>query len=210
MRNRIDQVTLLALLCCVGGGCSDYDIAGKGEPDVLPPDEPVETTPPEPEPEPEPSCDDVPLDGWAWMASPAFATEPDPMDGMGRAFWEVGFDGSGFAPVVLPDTAVPVGMDRAYRAEIELSEVPLDLSLNLQSDDGIEVWVNGTFVGQWGGPWQEEGCVNENAQCLVTTNVPPVSVTDLVVPGANVIAARVSNAIANAYFEVIPECIPTP
>ncbi|MCA9299663.1 MAG: hypothetical protein KDA28_11385, partial [Phycisphaerales bacterium] len=73
-------------------------------------------------------------------------------------------------------------------------------------DDGLWVWVNGTYVGNWGGAWQEEGCVNENAECLVTIQVDPIDVTDLLVVGTNTLAARVSNPVANAYFEILPEC----
>ncbi len=62
-------------------------------------------------------------------------------------------------------------------------------------------------VGQWGGGWQEEGCVNDEANCGETTEVAPVDVTALLVAGENTIAARVSNPVVNSYFSITPECI---
>jgi len=37
--------------------------------------------------------------------------------------------------------------------------------------------------------------------------VPAQDITDLLVPGENVVAARVSNAVMNAWFEVLTECV---
>ena len=34
----------------------------------------------------------------------------------------------------------------------------------------------------------------------------PLDVTDLIRPGRNVVAARVSNPVMNTYFDVLPEC----
>jgi len=156
---------------------------------------------------PEPTCADVVLEPWQWVGSPTFADAADPVDGAGTPFWDPTADSSGWDAVVLPDRAIPIGEDRAYVGLFDLPEVPVNLSLNLQSDDGITVWINGVFVGQWGGDWQLEGCVNENAQCLVTIQVPPVDVTGLLHVGTNLVAARVSNPVQNAYFEIIPECV---
>lgn len=202
---RLGAVFLLA-------ACSDYGLSSKPKPA----DPPEETTPPppppepEPEPEPEPpepSCDDFEPPLWVWVASEPFLGADDPLDGAGLPFWDPAADLSGFTPVVLPDLGIPVGWDRAYVATFDLAEIPFNLSLNLQSDDGIWVWVNGTLAGHWGGEWQQEGCVNENANCLVTSAVAPVDVTGLLVVGTNVLATRVSNPILNAYFEILPECI---
>ena len=62
-------------------------------------------------------------------------------------------------------------------------------------------------MGQWGGAWQMEGCVNEHANCLITTPVDPVDVTALLVEGPNLLAARVSNPVLNSYFDVLPICV---
>jgi hypothetical protein len=198
-------------------GCSEYKLSDQ-EDLVLPIDtgttEPDETTPETTEPDvpvdtapPEPTCADVDFGGWSWVGSPVFTDAADPVDGVGTPFWDPSADTSGWDPVVLPDRGIPIEHDRAYVALFDLPEVPVNLSLNLQSDDGIVVWVNGVYVGQWGGDWQLEGCVNENAQCLVTIQVDPVDVTELLHVGTNRVAARVSNPVQNAYFEIIPECV---
>jgi hypothetical protein len=194
--------------------CSDYQLSNKSDPTVpldtgTPPETTSETIPPviDTGTPPEPSCDDVSFDGWSWLGSPHFPEASDPVDGQGLEFFDPGADLSAWEPITLPDRGIPLGQDRAYVGFFDLAEIPINLSLNLQSDDGIIVWVNGTFVGQWGGEWQAEGCVNENAQCLVTSEVEPVDVTDLLVVGTNVVAARVSNPVANSYFEIIPECV---
>ena len=108
--------------------------------------------------------------------------------------------------VTLPHTDIPVGADRAYRAWFDLTAVPLSMYLNIQSDDGLWLYVNGQPVGHWGGDWQQEGCVNEHANCLETTSIEPVDITPWLVPGSNLLAARVSNPVENAYFEISPEC----
>lgn len=194
--------------------CSDYGLSSEPKPADPPPEETTPPPPPpppvpepEPEPEPEPSCDDFEPPLWVWVASEPFLGADDPVDGAGLPFWDPTADLSSFAPVVLPDLGIPVGWDRAYVATFDLAEIPFNLSLNLQSDDGIWVWVNGTLAGHWGGEWQQEGCVNENANCLVTSAVDPVDVTGLLVVGTNTLATRVSNPILNAYFEILPECV---
>ncbi|MCB9699689.1 MAG: beta galactosidase jelly roll domain-containing protein, partial [Alphaproteobacteria bacterium] len=151
--------------------------------------------------------DDVTLPVLAFRGSPTFTQRSDPTDGQGRVFWNPAADTGSYTAVTLPDTATPPGSDRAYVATFTLTDIPLNLSLELQSDDGVWVWLNGTAVGHWGGAWQQEGCVNENANCLVTTVVPPIDVTSLLVPGTNTLAARVSNSVENNFFEIIPRCI---
>ena len=67
--------------------------------------------------------------------------------------------------------------------------------------------VNGVEVGQWGGGWQEEGCVNDDANCEESITIDPIDISDLLVEGSNVVAARVTNAIDNTYFDVYTECV---
>lgn len=197
------QKLWIGLLVC-SAGCSEWDLIGKpgtvGDPDTGVPDLP---------PPPAPGCDEIPED-WDWIASDPFDEEADPVDGIGLPFWDPSASMATWAPIPIPDLDVPVGQDRAYRAEFDLTVLPPALTLDLQSDDGIWVWVNGTFVGHWGGAWQQEGCVNEHAQCYVTTAAPPIDITEHLIVGANVVAARVSNAIANAYFHIIPGCTEAP
>ena len=196
--------------------CHDYQIGVKNDRGLPPPGDhtgtPTETTEPPGHSAPAgdsapPTCADVALPTFAWAGSAPFTDPADPRDGSGLPFFDPSAQPAGWSPVALPDRGIPVGTDRAYRATFALSALPVDLSLDLQSDDGLAVWVNGVEVGRWGGAWQEEGCVNDRAQCVVTTAVPPVSVTPLLVVGDNVIAARVSNPVQNAYFSVTPLCV---
>jgi hypothetical protein len=200
---------VLALL----SACSDYRVGTKPDP-VVGTDHtgtPPETTPPSPhsaEHSAAPvTCADTELPSFSWLASAPFPEEADPVDAAGAPFYEVDAAPSGWAPVALPDRGIPIGTDRAYRATFDLAELPVDLSLDLQSDDGITVWLNGVEVGHWGGAWQVEGCVNDRAGCVVTTRVPAFEVTPLLLEGENVLAARVSNPVQNAYFAVSPLCV---
>jgi hypothetical protein len=102
---------------------------------------------------------------------------------------------------------VPSGQDKVYRAEFIFDQMPPALFLSMQSDDGMSFYLNGQLVGHWGGAWQEEGCVNDNAGCLESVTVTPVDVTSYLQVGTNVAAARVSNPIDNSYFEVFTECV---
>lgn len=192
--------------------CSDYQLDHKGEaaptdtapaPRTLTDGATASDTAP---PAPAADCTSFDAIDWRWSTGAPFATQPDPVDALGQPFWSPDFDLAGLIPVALPHTDIPVGQDRVYVARFDLVEIPPHVALNLQSDDGIRVWVNGVAVGDWGGDWQQEGCVNENANCVVTTTVPPVAVTSLLQVGTNHVAARVSNPVANAWFEILPEC----
>ena len=200
---------LLLALWCVG--CSDYGLKGDkdegpGGQDSPLPDE--DSEPPEDsDPPPPPDCDDVVFPAWSWWGSMPFTTEADPTDGSGSPWYSPAFVQVDYSTVSLPDQNIPTGQDRVFRATFTLATLPPNLSLNLQSDDGLRVYVNGTAVGQWGGAWQEEGCVNDLAGCGTTESVEPVDVTGLLVAGENLVAARVSNPVVGSYFSITPECI---
>ena len=153
-----------------------------------------------------PSCEGIDL-SWSWLASAPFMEEADPSDASGLLFHDPDFAALGWSAVAIPDRAIPPGSDRVYRTQLDLPQIPPLLSVSLQSDDGIWVWVNGVEVAHYGGDWQQEGCVNENADCLVTEEIPDLDLTPYLSLGPNLIAARVSNAIENSYFELIPDCI---
>ncbi len=151
-------------------------------------------------------CDDVTLDAVQWWGSQPFAEEADPSSN-GVVFYDAGFDLRDWSTVSMPDSGHnPAGSDRAYRAVLDL---PADMRLfvDLQSDDGLWLWVNGTAVGHWGGGWQEEGCVNDEANCLETATVAPVEITAFVQSGDDVLAARVSNAVEGSYFMLHAYCV---
>ena len=152
-------------------------------------------------------CDQVALEALTWWGSQPFAAEPDPADGAGRAFWRTDYEMTGWSTVSMPDSGHnPPGNDRAYRGVFHLDAVSEGIWVDLQSDDGLWLWVNGVAVGHWGGGHLEEGCVNDEARCSVTNTVAPVEVTDLLVAGDNLVAARVSNAVDASYFQLHARC----
>ena len=161
----------------------------------------------EPDTDTRPCADDPDPASWTWWGSQPFAEEADPTDSSGRAWYATDYDMVGWSTVALPDSGhCPSGDDRLYRAWFHVSDTDHRLTFRLQSDDGIWVYVNGTYAGHWGGDWQEEGCVNSDAHCEIATTVAPINLTDLLVAGDNLIAVRVSNAIDTQYFDLQWEC----
>jgi hypothetical protein len=176
-------------------------------------DPPVEDSDPPPRdteaplPDP-PSCVGVTLSFGDWRGSTPFAEAADPTDGAGAPWYAAAFDASAWSAVSLPDVgSIPVGFDRVYRGTLTVSGAPPGVGLELQSDDGIEVWVNGQRVGRWGGAWQQEGCVNDDASCIVFERVAPVAIGALLQPGPNLVAFRVSNPVQNSYADLRVYCI---
>lgn len=180
---------------------SDDDTSGTGDDDTGT-QEDDDTTPDLP------PCDEAMPADWQWWGSPPFSEEEDPTDGSGRPFWAVDFEMVDFSTVVLPDSGhIPTGHDRVYRSDFALDFVPADFFLSMQSDDGIWFWLNGIEVGHWGGDWQQEGCVNGDAECVTSQVVDPVWITPYLVAGPNVAAARISNPVMNDYFDAYTDCV---
>jgi hypothetical protein len=215
---RMSQSTVGVALLLLAAGCSDQHLVGlsdgeRGEVDEAPLDEPdpepIDAVDPDPDPEPTESCDTWLAPEWSWTGSQPFFDMADLADSAGIPFWDPAYASVDWSDVLLPDVGpIPQGADRAYRAVVTFDELPPgELNLSLSSDDGLWLWVNGTFVGHWGGGWQQEGCVNENAGCLESVDVADQDVTDLLVGGENVIAARVSNPVMDAWFEVEAHCV---
>lgn len=171
--------------------------------DTSPPESPPEEPPPDP-----PSCEGVSLTVEEVVASAPFAEQADPVDTVGVPFHQPGFNTSSWAAVALPDVGtIPRGSDRVYRGVLRVVGSPPGTKLELQSDDGISVWINGARVGTWGGAWQQEGCVNDDASCIVFEYVDPVDISTRVQEGDNLIAFRVSNPIANSYADLRVHCV---
>lgn len=213
------QLALLGLVAC-----SEYRVNGKPEDPAAPvpgDSAPVEVDTAEESPPPEETgetgavdvpatvpCDDVALESLTWWGSMPFSTEPDPADSAGRPFYAWDYEMRDWSTVSMPDSGHnPSGNDRAYRGVLSLPSVGERIFVDLQSDDGLWLWVNGLAVGHWGGDWQEEGCVNDEANCLATHAVDPVEVTAHLVAGENLFAARVSNAIEGSYFQLHARCV---
>jgi hypothetical protein len=206
--------------------CSDYGIQGDREPEDSPDPEDetaIETDSDSDSPDDTDDTDvvDPPdredlvdcaaqgLTTAQWWGSQPFATAPDPVDSQNRPFHGVAFDVAGWSTVALPDQGhVPPGNDRVYRTLLTLNATGPTVYLDLQSDDGLWVWVNGAAVGHWGGDWQQEGCVNNDAACAEGEIVPPLDFTALLHPGDNVLAVRISNPVLGAYMGVTARCAP--
>ncbi|MCP4810757.1 MAG: hypothetical protein GY913_11070 [Proteobacteria bacterium] len=189
------MVLLLTLACSEYGFVPDQDVLTPGEDAGFEPD-PYEPTA---------GCETFDS-GWTWAASDALWESDDPADADGVAFYDVDY-ADALGSISLPDAhQVPPGADRAYRAVVPIEAVP-GVLVDIQSDDGLWLWVNGEEVGHWGGDWQTEGCVNDEANCLEYVTVDPIDITPYLVDGDNIIAARVSNAIEGSWFDLVPTCV---
>ena len=68
----------------------------------------------------------------------------------------------------------------------------------IESDDGIEIYINGFRVGSWG---SVSSCVNRPG-CTNNVTASPIDVTEYLEPGSNVIAAKLLQAGGGMYFKV--------
>jgi hypothetical protein len=160
------------------------------------------------EPDELPDCDETIEADWQWWGSMPFGHEEDPTDGNGLPYYDPNYTMVDYSTVSMPDQGhITSGYDKVYRAEFQVDTMPPALFLSMQSDDGLAFYLNGQLVGEWGGMWQEEGCVNDNAGCTESISVSPVDVTAYLQYGRNVASARVSNPVDNSYFEVYTECV---
>ena len=132
-----------------------------------------------------------------------------PIDGLGRPWHDPEFDDSSWTQLAVPDSdTIPTSRDRFYRASFALAEVPSTFPVWFASDDGIWLYVNGTFVGHWGGGWRGGGCVNERVYCITPVTVEPQDIAAYLHLGINTIAAMVSNGVCcHSYFDFVS---PTP
>jgi|GEM_PF-1564706 len=152
-------------------------------------------------------CDGVSFPTSQWWGSQPFSTEADPVDAAGRPFYDPAYEMVGWSTVVLPERNTPVGYDKAFLTRFTLHSAPPDWHLDFDSDDGLWLWLDGDFLGHWGGDWQEEGCVNDAADCLISVDADPVDVTAWATPGEHVLAGRVSNATTASWFDVRMICL---
>ncbi|MBW2254839.1 MAG: hypothetical protein JRI25_09630 [Deltaproteobacteria bacterium] len=217
---------LIPMAALLGAGCTDYGLSPFSNTELPPGEEVVDTGVPLPEDTEEPldtgdppdpidpveddfvGCDDVGLWQDQWWGSMPFDHPDDPTDGDGHPFYGWDHVMLDYSTVAVPDEGhVPSGTDRVYRVHLWLDAVGPRIFLDLQSDDGLWVYLNGDFIGHWGGNWQEEGCVNDLANCTQFVDIPPVEITSDVQVGDNLLAVRLSNAIDRAYMGLSPRCV---
>jgi murein DD-endopeptidase MepM/ murein hydrolase activator NlpD len=135
--------------------------------------------------------------GETWKASPVGEDCAGPIDVDGRSWHEAEFDDSLWSDVPLPDNGtIPSGQDRYYRLFYHVAELP-KTEIQLSSDDGAWLYVNGQLVGQWGGDCQGEG----GADGVL------IDIGAYFQSGDNVIAIHVHNGPGDSLFNVL---FPTP
>lgn len=145
-----------------------------------------------------------------WLGSPTIFSCGGFTDGAGRAWTDPAFDDGAWTAVTLPDEDsfyVEQGgedADRYYRGTFTLDRTDGQVGFRITSDDGAEVYVNGTLVGKFGledDICHAASCVNL-PDCGINVNVPPqVIPAALLHTGTNVLAVHVSNALQNSVFD---------
>ncbi len=145
-----------------------------------------------------------------WRASQSAVDCTGPSDGGGNLWYETDFDDSAWQIVVPPmGNDIRPGEDRFYRTEFTPPETSSSIWLNIASDDGIWLYVNGVEVYRKGGDCHMPGCVGDIPWwCSLQYGFwVSIDITDQVLWGQpNVIAAHVSNessASSRSYFSVV-------
>jgi hypothetical protein len=96
-----------------------------------------------------------------WRASISMSSCAGPSDGVGNPWYETDFDDSNWELVSLPRVNdINAQENRFYRTIFTPSNGE-KIYLNLASDDGVWLYINGTFIGHWGGDCQQTGCVGD-------------------------------------------------
>ncbi len=139
-----------------------------------------------------------------WRRSPTWDDDFEgPVDGSGARWWMPEFDDTSWAITATPDeNSIPERNDRFYRGYFHVDNPQTFGLLEVASDDGLWLYVNGAFMGHWGGEWRQEGCVNSPHFCSVREEVPPITVNSALHSGTNVVAVRVSNGPGLSSFNV--------
>ncbi len=90
-----------------------------------------------------------------------------------------------------------------YRGKFNVNDPNKDMFIDFKSDDGLEIYINGQRLGDWGGTIGTQlGCVNNGGSCAVNKEVAPINIREYLRSGDNVIAARVYNGYGLGYFNL--------
>ncbi len=169
----------------------------------------LQTLQPNPPPDPPPSPGVV---TWkVWPSVNPVITCTGPVGAQGHSWYDPAFDDCFFDPVPIPHDDNASRTDRFYRG-IFLNAPDTAARLSFASDDGLTLYVNGTYYDHWGGACHGSGCVNLNS-CRTSggnsTDVPPQDITYYLQPGLNTIAAHVSNrGCCDMYFTAALSLLP--
>lgn len=142
-----------------------------------------------------------------WLASDVVVDSPfeTTQDNSGFNWHQYMFNDSNWQYVKLPDKNWNCNRcDRYYRGYFEITSIgdfSHDYLINVQSDDGIWIYINGKFFGHFGGDVHKEGCVNVT-YCSELRKINPLKIDDYLIKGKNVIAVRVSESIGSEYFNL--------
>ena len=125
-------------------------------------------------------------------------------DCSGPTGWnQINFNDSSWSSKSLPDIdAVDEDENRMYRGRFNWNTSHPGLKLHFASDDGVEVYINGYYLGEWGGLCTDEGCVNDpEGKCDANTDVDPISISRWLVEGTNVIGIFFFNGPRDSYLD---------
>jgi hypothetical protein len=141
-----------------------------------------------------------------WYGSQIIKDSPyKPGDDVNSKKWyEKNYDDNSWSPISrLPDYNWSCNFcDRFYRGHFDLESIDLsnvNYFVKFESDDGIWVYVNGKYVGHWGGEIHKPKCVN---RCGDYERVEPVYINDYLSAGNNVVAVHVSDGEGDEYFNL--------
>lgn len=140
-----------------------------------------------------------------WRASLSMSSCAGPVDGGENAWYETDFNDSNWDMVSLPQVNdINAQENRFYRTSFT---PPSDTNvyLNLASDDGVWLYINGAFIGHWGGECQQTGCVGDTPwTCNSQESWSPLDITPYLIPGqSNLLAVQVTNSnyvIPSSFF----------
>lgn len=142
-----------------------------------------------------------------WLASDVIKESPftPELDNRSFEWYQYMFNDSSWQYVELPDKNWNCSKcDRYYRGYFNISKIgdfSHDYYINVQSDDGIWIYINGKFFGHFGGAEHSEGCINVS-YCSLLKKINPLKIDDYLIEGKNLIAVRVSESIGSEYFNI--------
>ena len=128
-----------------------------------------------------------------WKASSVTTDCNGPSDSNGKMWYAADFDDSPWTIVQLPEiNTIPSGKDRYYRMGYNWSGAS-KAKIQLSSDDGSWLYVNGQFVGHWGADCHGGGRADSAT----------IDITSYLQQGNNVLAVHVSNGPSDSLFNLI-------
>src|SRR5262245_41314446 len=167
-----------------------------------------------------------------WRATVEFKAVRDLKDPARRSWYGPDYDDGKWELVQLPDEnsfGNKIPYERLYRSRFLVSDPKESVKVTMSpsppsadamptsqeseavnlifaSDDGIWIYVNGNFLGHWGGSSREGGCGNDPfKRCGLDRTVPPVPVPETFLhPGENVLSVKVHNGqCCYSYFNLL-------